>query len=72
MLSREVELPDTLESDWVRDAVARRVWMWFEKHKEEKIGVRVIFFSVSIRLEQLRPLFIRLFGDEYEGYSLSS
>ena len=45
------------------------VWEWFAEHKRDVLVRRKIFgvFSVVITVEDMRPLFVRLFGQPQEG-----
>lgn len=40
-------------------------WRWYHEHRRDVIIKRkVIIFSVTIRVEDLRPLFVSLFGEQ--------
>jgi hypothetical protein len=48
-----------------RVALAAVFWEWYRKHSEDVIVKRkVIVFTVTIRVHDLRPLFEALFGPE--------
>lgn len=40
-------------------------WEWYHRHADDMLLKRKVFlFSVTIRVHDLRPLFVMLFGEE--------
>lgn len=47
----------------IKDAIARFFWEWFREHEDDVlIKKTIIFFSISIKVRDLRFLFEMLFG----------
>lgn len=54
--------------DPVLDIVRREMWEWFEENRDmQLLRVRKWFFSFSVRVHHLRPLFEILFGPSPSG-----
>lgn len=51
--------------DDIKAAIARQAWGWYYANQDDVIFSRRIlgFWPVTIRVRDLHPLFIRLFGD---------
>jgi len=54
--------------DATRRAIAKDAWRFYEANKDEvALSVSLLrLFSYSVRYSQLRPLFVRLFGEPGE------
>ncbi len=49
----------------IRGELARHFWRWYEQHREDVLLRRtVVIFKVTIRVRDLRDLFVMLFGAE--------
>lgn len=63
-----VGLPPTFGRDVVgavRNEIARAAWTFFAENADEVvIARRVLFVKVEVRVRDLRPVFVRLFGAE--------
>jgi len=51
-----------ISPELVRDLIAPVFWGWYERHKRDRLKVRVWFLRPSVRIEALRPFFEQLFG----------
>jgi hypothetical protein len=50
--------------DDIKAAIARQFWAYFYAHQNDKlISRKVVFWSVTIYLRDLYPLFVHLFGN---------
>jgi hypothetical protein len=55
---------NSASSEIIRGAIAAHFWTWFAAHQDDQIArVKVVFFSVTIRVRTVRPLFVMLFGE---------
>ncbi len=53
-----------LTIDDIKQSIARQFWGWYAENSEDVLVRRKVFlWSVSIRVRDLRPLFVTLFGD---------
>lgn len=53
--------------DDIKAAIARQAWGWFYTHQEDVVFDRkVLFWTVKVRIRDLYPVFVRLFGDPDE------
>lgn len=49
------------------EVLATYFWQWFRAHAEDKIASRkILFISLSVRVRDLRGLFLSLFGPEVQ------
>ena len=52
------------QSDNIRDEIASEMWKWYEANKGTKVTtIKKWFFSFTIKVKHLRPLFVLLFGE---------
>jgi hypothetical protein len=63
-----VAVPDETISDVTVDqiklSIARQLWGWYEKHKDDVLVKRkLLWISVSIHVRDLRGLFVHLLGE---------
>lgn len=48
----------------VRSELGRHFWRWYEEHaRTVLLSRKILFFSVHIRVSDLRGLFVTLFGE---------
>lgn len=62
------------DAEYARREIAREGWRWFREHEGDRIvTVRLLVVTVRVRVGQLRPLFVALFGPEpKEGGTLGA
>ena len=48
--------------DLLRALVAKEFWKWFVTHSNDRIKVKVWIFRPSVKVRELEPLFLMLFG----------
>jgi hypothetical protein len=59
------QLAMTTDVTRVQSLVNEKGWQWFRAHQNDVIfSKRVVFFTVNITINQLRPLFESMFGAE--------
>lgn len=47
----------------LREILSTLFWSWYEDNKTQTITIRRWFFNWTVTLEDLRPLFVLLFGN---------
>lgn len=60
----EVDDVSGIISDVVKETFHSLMWKWYYQHKNDRVAIHVWIISTSIRIEQLYPLFVRLFGED--------
>lgn len=56
---------DGVTVDDIKEAISRQAWGWYYVHQaEEIISRKVLFWRVTIYVRDLRPLFVKLFGEQ--------
>jgi len=49
----------------IRDRISPFFWRWYHDHKNDKItSIKVLLFSVPVKVHHVKPLFEILFGKE--------
>ena len=48
----------------IKDAIAQEFWIWYKLHKDDRIFAlkKLLFFSLTVRVHHLEPVFVLLFG----------
>lgn len=50
--------------DGIRSIMAREFWNWFHQHQDDKVTtIKVWFLSKTVRVRDLRQIFVMLFGE---------
>lgn len=51
-------------SELVKETFNSLMWKWYYAHKDETVRISIWIIRTSIKIEQLYPLFVRLFGED--------
>lgn len=58
------ELPAGVDTAAILRVLALFFWRWFQNNREDTlVKRRILIFSVTIKVKDLRPLFVSLFGE---------
>jgi hypothetical protein len=56
---------DGVTIDDIKQAIARQAWGWFYVHQGDVVfSHKVFFWTINVHVRDLRPLFVKLFGEQ--------
>lgn len=59
-----VEIQNPAVRAGIRDIMAREFWAWYYQNQDRTVTtVKVWFLSKKVRVRDLRPIFVLLFGE---------
>lgn len=54
---------DQIDPGLVAAIIAPAFWLWYERHKKDRVKAKLWIFRPSVKIEALRPFFVALFGE---------
>jgi hypothetical protein len=60
----EIDVPLSADANGIRETIAREMWDWYYDNIDDVIlSVRLLFWRRAFTVRDLRPIFVRLFGE---------